>query len=266
MIEINSKTNGIIKDLVKFRDQSKFRDDKSLFYVEGERIIRDVPHDLIDKIIINKTKINEYSIFLNKFSDNQIYVLEEQIFEKVKDTVHSQGIIAIVKYNLLTSLSDSIIKNLNSVLVLDNVSDPGNLGTIIRLSEAANISLIILANNCCNVYNTKVIRSCMSSIFRTSIYQSSNILDDLKKLQNNSFNIYSTLLDFKAKKYIDINYKNKSVIILGNEANGVSKNLVNASNDKIYIPMCGSIESLNVANAAAVICYEIMRQNNFYEA
>ena len=265
MIEINSKTNVIIKDLVKFRDQSKFRDDKSLFYVEGERIIKDIPHDLIYKIIVNKIKINEYTNFLKKFNDNQIYIINEKIFEKVKDTIHSQGIIAVVKYNLLTSFNDDDIKNLNNVLVLDNVSDPGNLGTIIRLSEAANISLIILANNCCNIYNTKVIRSCMSSIFRTNIYQSCNILLDIKKLKNNGFNVYSTLLDFKAKKYIDIDFKNKSVIILGNEANGVSKDLENISNEKIYIPMCGSIESLNVANAAAIICYEIMRQNNFYE-
>lgn len=266
MIEISSKDNNIIKDLVKFRDQSRFRDDKSLFYVEGERIIKDIPHDLIDKIFVHKGKLNYYNDFLNKYDNHQIYVLDEKSYDKVKDTVNSQGLIATVKYNLVSSINDNYVKNLNSILVLDSISDPGNLGTIIRLSEAANISLVILTNNCCSLYNTKVIRSCMSSIFRTNIYISNDIIKDITVIKSNGFNIYSTAIDKNKKRYIDLDYKNKCVIILGNEANGVCKELINISNNTIYIPMSGDIESLNVAVAATVICYEIMRQNNFYEA
>ena len=265
MIEINSKTNTIVKDLVKLRDQSKFRDGKSLFYVEGERIIKDIPLHLIDKVYISKNRTNYFSNLIDKFNENQVYIINDGIFDKVKDTINSQGIIATVKYNLIKSLNNDILNKSKYILVLDNISDPGNLGTIIRLSEASNISLIILTNKCCNIYNTKVIRSCMSSIFRTNIYISNNILDDINLLKINQYKIFSTILDYKASKYTDINYKDKSVIILGNEANGIDSDLINESTSTIFIPMCGSIESLNVSVAATVVCYEIMRQNNFYE-
>ena len=266
MIEITSKTNDLIKDLVRFRDQSKFRDDKSLFYVEGERIVKDIPHELVDKLFVSKDKIEYYYNLINSYKKDQIYVLDNPIFDKVKDTVNSQGIIALVKYNLINEIDEELINCSKSILFLDNISDPGNLGTIIRLAEAANISLIILSNNCCNIYNTKVIRSCMSSIFRKKIYISKKASIDLVKFREGGYNIYSTFLDKNAVKYTDINYRNKSVIILGNEANGVCSDLINYSDKKIYIPMCGQIESLNVSIAATVICYEIMRQNSFYEA
>lgn len=265
MIEINSKNNEIIKDLVKIREQSKFRRDKSLFYVEGERIISDSPINLIDKLFVVKDKVDYYMNLINKFDNDKIYVLSNQVFDKIKDTVNSQGIIALVKYNLINNLNDDIIMNIDNCLLLDNVNDPGNLGTIIRLSEASNISLIILANNCCDIYNTKVIRSCMSSIFRTNIYISKNIISDISLLKSYSYNIYATVLDKSSVKYSDISYNNKNIIVLGNEANGICKEIIDSSDKKIYIPMCGKIESLNVSIAATAICYEIMRQNSFYE-
>ena len=265
MIVINSKNNDIIKDLVRVRDQSRFRKDKSLFYVEGERIIKDSPINLIEKLFILKDKINYYKDLINKIKDNKVYILENQVFDKVKDTVNSQGIIALINYNLVEKLDNYLLENSNFCLILDNISDPGNLGTIIRLSEATNVSIIILANNCCDVYNTKVIRSCMSSIFRTNIYISNNIIEDINFLKSHSYNIYSTVLEKTSKKYSDIVYNIKSAVVLGNEANGISKEIINKSDEKIYIPMCGEIESLNVSIAATTICYEIMRQNNFYE-
>lgn len=265
MIEINSKNNEIVKDLVKIRDQSKYRKEKSLFYVEGERIVSDSPTNLIEKIFVLKDKVEYYKDFLDKIDDNKIYVLHDQAFDKVKDTVNSQGLIALINYNLINKLDDSIINQSKTCLILDNISDPGNLGTIIRLSEAANISLLILANNCCDIYNTKVIRACMSSIFRTNIYISNDIISDIAVLKSYSFNIYSTVLDESAKKYTDISYDDKSAIVLGNEANGISDEIRKVSDYKIYIPMCGKIESLNVSIAATAICYEIMRQNSFYE-
>ncbi len=265
MIKIDSKNNEIIKDLVKVRDHSKFRKEKSLFYVEGERLIKNSPKNLIEKIFILKDKLEYYSDFLKEIDNNIIYILDNQVFDKVKDTINSQGIIALINYNLIEKLNDKLLKNSNSCLILDNISDPGNLGTIIRLSEAANISLIILANNCCDVYNPKVIRSCMSSIFRTNIYISNNIIEDINILKSCSYIIYSTVLNNYSKKYSDIVYNDKCAVVLGNEANGISKEIIKISNENIYIPMCGEIESLNVSIAATTICYEIMRQNNFYE-
>ena len=265
MIEINSKNNDIIKDLIKIREHSKYRKEKSLFYVEGERIIKDSPINIIDKLFVLKDKVEYYSDFISKIDKDKIYVLHDQVFDKIKDTVNSQGIIALINYNLVEKLNNELLKSINTCLILDNVSDPGNLGTIIRLAEASNISLIILANNYCDVYNTKVIRSCMSSIFRSNIYISNDIINDINTLKSHSYNIYTTVLDKSSKKYSEINYSKKCAIVFGNEANGVSEEIIKISNQNIYIPMCGQIESLNVSIAATTICYEIMRQNNYYE-
>ena len=265
MYEINSKNNNKIKDLIKLRDDSKFRNDKSLFYVEGERIICDTPNDLLYALFVKKSKLKSFSSIINKIDEDIVYIVNDEIFDKIKDTTNSQGIIGIVKYNIINSIDNSFLNRISNCLILDNVSDPGNLGTIIRLAEATNIALIILCNDCCNVYNTKVIRSCMSSIFRTNIYISKDIISDINLLKKSDFKIYSTVLDVNSKHFNKVNYNNKSAFVFGNEANGINNKILEITDEKIFIPMCGSIQSLNVASAVTVICYEYMRQNNYYE-
>ena len=262
---ITSKNNNKIKNLIKIRDNSKFRNEESLFYVEGERIINDADIKLINGLFVAKSKFEQFKTLLDKFDKEIINIVDDDIFDKVKDTVNSQGIIATVKYNNLKNLRAEDLKGYNRILILDGVNDPGNLGTIIRLSEASNVDLIILTDNCCNIYNTKVIRACMGSIFRSNIYISNNILDVVSKIKQSDFKIYSTSLNDKSIKYTEINYKNRLCLVLGNEANGVSEKLLNVSDETIIIPMCGKIESLNVSIASAIILYEVMKQNNFYE-
>lgn len=265
MLEITSKSNSKIKDLVRLRDDSKFRNDKSLFYVEGERIVKDTPIEYIESIFVSKSQVDNFKYICDKVESDKIYVVNDEVFDVIKDTKNSQGIIAIVKYNSINELDKNVIEDVDKCIILDNVNDPGNLGTIIRLAEATNISLIILCNNCCNLYNTKVIRACMSSIFRIKTYTSKNIFSDISILKECGFKIYSTVLDDKSISYDKVDYKNKIVFIFGNEANGICNELINISDEKMYIPMKGSIQSLNVAIASSVICYESMRQNNFYE-
>lgn len=262
---INSKNNSNIKDLVKIRDDSKFRNDKSLFYIEGERIFKDTPPNLVDKIFVLENKVDYYKNLLSQFDPSIIYVVADNVFDYIKSTVNSQGIVALVNYNLMKKLDLEFYKKVRNCIILDAINDPGNLGTIIRLAEASNIDLIILANNCCNVYNTKVVRASMSSIFRTNIYLSNNILDDIRMLKSNGFKIFTTYINDNSINYTKVNFTTKNVVIFGNEANGVSDELLKETTDYIKIPMKGSIESLNVSISVAVICYEIMRQNSFYE-
>lgn len=265
MNRIDSKNNSKIKDLIKLRDDSKFRNDKSLFYVEGERILKDTPIELIEFIFIQESKYNEFKYISDKLTNDKIYIVTDEVFSKIKDTKNSQGIIGIVKYCNFIELNRDYLNSVNNCIVLDNVNDPGNLGTIIRLAEATNIGLIFMCNNCCSLFNTKVIRSCMSSIFRTKFYISSDPITDINILKLNGFKIYSAVLNSNSDNFNRIKYNVKTAIILGNEANGISNNLIDISDFNIYIPMCGKIESLNVAMAATAICYELMRQNNYYE-
>lgn len=264
MNNISSKSNDKIKDLIKLRDDSKFRNDKSLFYVEGERIIKDTPIEFIDSLYIEKSKADFFKNFLDKFDDCNIYILDDEVYNKVKDTVNSQGIIAIVKYVNVKTLVGINFNNINSCLILDNINDPGNIGTIIRMAEAAKIDLIIVSSESCSIYNTKVIRSCMSSLFRSRIYISNNLCDDIKTIKEKGFFIYSSVLNDKSEKFYSIKYNYKTAFVLGNEANGIKEDIIKLSDKCIYIPMAGNIESLNVAIAATVLSYELMRQNNYY--
>ena len=264
MIKISSKYNNKLKDLIRIRDDSKYRKDKSLFYVEGENIIKDVPIELFDSLYIREDCIDKFNYIIDKlkFLDNNIYILDNNSFDKIKDTKNSQGIIALLKFNLIIDI-DKIINNVSNCLILDRIQDPGNLGTILRTAEATNIQLLIL-NNCCDIYNTKVIRSSMSSLFRLNIFISKDILKDIQILKNKGFNIFASILDRNANIYNKIKF-NKFALIMGNESNGIDENIINVVDKKIYIPMCGNIESLNVSVATSIICYEAMIQNKFYE-
>lgn len=262
---ITSKNNQKIKDLVKLRDDSRYSISKSLFYVEGERIINDTPTKLIKELYILDEKKDNFKNIINKIDENNIYLLNDEVFDKIKDTKNSQGIIATVDYNIINDLKSLDSDKLKTCIVLDNISDPGNLGTIIRLSEATNVSLIIISSDSCSVYNTKVIRSCMSSIFRTNIYISDDLVKDINYLKSFKLNIYSTVLNKNSINYNLIDYSKKCALIFGNEANGIKDELIEISDKSIYIPMCGKIESLNVSISATAILYEIMRQNNYYE-
>lgn len=262
---ITSKNNQKIKDLIKLRDDSKYSESKSLFYVEGERIVKDTPSDLISELYVLESKYETYKNIIDRIDESKVFTLNSEVYDKAKDTKNSQGIIALVKYQLRSKLSEFNFKDFRNIVVLDSINDPGNLGTIIRLSEACNISLLIISADSCSIFNTKVIRSCMSSLFRINIYISRDIISDIKYLKSLSFNIYSTVLDNNSIKYNMIDYSKNCVLILGNEANGIKKEIIDISDKKIFIPMCGKIESLNVSVAASAIFYENMRQNNFYE-
>lgn len=262
---ITSKTNQKIKDLIKLRDDTKYSKNNSIFYVEGERIVRDTPRSFISEIYLSENKVNDYKDLINKFDEANIYILSDIVFDKVKDTKNSQGIIAKVNYNILDDLEKIDFSNINNIIILDNINDPGNLGTIIRLSEACNISLIIISSDSCSIFNTKVIRACMSSIFREKIYISTNLIKDIDFIKSKNIKIYSTILDNESIKYNLIDYTKNYALVFGNEASGVKKEIIDISDNKIFIPMCGKIESLNVSTAVSTVLYEAMRQNNFYE-
>ena len=143
------------------------------------------------------------------------------------------------------------------IVCLENISDPGNVGTIIRNCDWFGIKDIILSNTCADVYNPKTIRSSVGSLFHANIFFSSNLINDLNILKNKGYKILSATLGGKSV----FNYKTgeKTIIILGNEANGISKNILSFSDDFITIPKIGNAESLNVANASAVILGELTK-------
>ena len=144
-------------------------------------------------------------------------------------------------------------------MALDDVQDPGNLGTIIRTLDAAGIDSLILSKGCADVYNPKVVRSTMGAIFRVDTKYVDDLKSELLSLKEKGYNVITTSL--KTNKYIyDIDFSKKTVIVIGNESNGVSKEIFDISDEMVKIPMLGKTESLNASVAAGVIIYECVRQ------
>lgn len=260
---ITSKNNSLIKEIKQIRDDKKYREESSRCFIEGERLIFDTPIDLIDRIIISDDYFydkNNDSNIINQIDKDKLFIVNKSIFDSIKDTMNSQGIIGIAK---IKKCNFDDLTN-NQIVIIDDVMDPGNLGTIFRISEAMGFYNIIVSNNSCDPYNSKSIRASMSSIFRLNIYKSRNLIDDILKLKNMNITIYGTVLN-NSIDYLSNKFEDRFALILGNEANGINKDLYDLLDKKIKINMSGQIESLNVAVAYAIISSEIKRQKMNYE-
>lgn len=256
---ISSKDNEIVKNIKKLKEK-KYRDLENAYIIEGIKLVKEAIYEnaKIRQIIMcenyadNKEIDKETLYEISKY--NLIYVTEK-VFNTITDVKTPQGIIAIVEKNNSTceiNYSEEII------IALDDVQDPGNLGTIIRTADSANLKQIILSKNSADPYNPKVVRSTMGGIFRVNIIEVDNLEETLKQTQKNGFKVMVTVLDTQKSIY-DVNY-NKKVIIIGNEANGISKAIQNIADEKVKIPMLGKTESLNASVAAGVMIYEYVRR------
>ncbi len=157
-----------------------------------------------------------------------------------------------------TSKISNINLNEDIILALDDIQDPGNLGTILRTADSVGLKQILVSKGTADAYNPKVVRSTMGAIFRVNVIECENLKETLKELQSNDYKVMTTSLNAKKSIY-EVDYK-KKVIVIGNEANGVSKEILNSADEKVIIPMLGKTESLNASVATGVILYEYVRQ------
>ena len=145
----------------------------------------------------------------------------------------------------------------SNFLILDNIQDPGNMGTILRTADSLNVKQIIVSKGSADIYNLKVVRSTMGAIFRVRVIEVESIVKIIKEMKKRKINVYATDLSTNKSIY-DVNYE-KSAIIIGNEANGVSKEVLEEVSERIKIPMIGKTESLNAAVATSIILYHAYR-------
>lgn len=262
MLEITSSKNPIIKE-IKGLYRKKDRWESKLFIMEGIKIIDEAILNSVKlKFIIYTNKLllsEEGNIFLNKIKDqHNVINVTDNIFKEISDTDNPQGVLAVGSFKL-NLISDIAIGSKSSLVFLDNLQDPGNMGTIIRSADAFKLDGIMLGEGCVDPYNPKVIRATMGSIFRVPLYFIKDNMECLLDLKEYNYNIYSTSLEGSIPNY-EANYNEKFVIIIGNESKGVDPNIINISNLLIKIPMPGEAESLNAGVAASIVMYEAMKQ------
>ena len=256
---ISSKDNDLIKHIKKLKDK-KYRDENNEYIIEGIKLIEEAVQEnaKIKKIIVCDDTTRTYEIPTNVMLEIAKYectYVTEKIFNTITQVTKPQGIMAIIEKNKIEAEIDF---TQDIIVVLDGVQDPGNLGTILRTVDSANLKQIILSQGVADPYNPKVVRSTMGAIFRVNIIETENIIDTLEEIKKHKFKVMVTSLDTQNSIY-SVKY-NKKAIVIGNEANGVSKEVQAIANEKVKIPMLGKTESLNAAVATGVIIYEYVRR------
>ena len=256
---ISSSDNKEIKHLIKLVNKPRLRKESKSFVVEGKRELEMAYSNghLIKKIYCNPNIINPKTV--KSQYDTEIIEVNNDIYSKISFRSSTEGMVAIVFQKDKNFKLDG--GKINLALVLDGIEKPGNIGAILRSCDSANVDLIILNNEKCDLYNPNLIRSSLGTIFSLKIL-SMKADDTLDFLKDNKFKIYATSLSSKNSIY-KIKFGNSSAIVLGSESSGISKFWLDKSDELIKIPMLGIVDSLNVSVSAAITLYEVNRQNNF---
>lgn len=245
--EITSTKNETYK-FVKSLKTKKARVQNRKYTVEGIKSVSDA---------ISAGCDIEYLVMSDKFSGidfDKIYVVPESLFAGLCDTDTPQGVLAVI--NMPDDKKDMSERKL--YLYCDRVTDPGNMGTIIRICDAVDAGLM-LSPGCVEIYSPKTVRSSMGSFFHTDILENVSYAE-LEDMKDGGYRIVSGALSDKTENYIEADYGDKTVIVVGNEANGISDEVLAMSDSIVKIPIWGKAESLNVGVSAAILLYEAKRK------
>ena len=259
MQTITSKDNELIKHIRKLKDK-KYRDESNEYVVEGVKLVEEAVKEnaKIKQIIVCEDTTRTYEIpthIMLEIAKYECIYVSDKIFNIITQVTNPQGIMAIIEKNA----QDTQIDYTQDIIVaLDDVQDPGNLGTILRTVDSIGLNQIIVSKGTADAFNSKVVRSTMGAIFRIKIIEVENLAQEIKEMRKHHFKLMVTSLQTKNSIY-DIDF-NKKIIVIGNEANGVSKEIQDMADEKAKIPMLGRTESLNASVAAGVVMYEYVRQ------
>ena len=237
---------SIHNDKIKFfkgLNNKKNRDESNLFLVEGEHLVIEAhKQGFLKEVILLENK--EFDIEITK------NYVDEKVMKYISGLETIPSIIGVCNKNLKNKIG-------NKILILDNIQDPGNLGTIIRSAVAFGIDTIILSKDTVDLFNLKVIRASQGMLFQMN-FIINDLESEVKKLKENGYKIWSTNVSF-GKSIKNVEKEKKFAIIMGNEGKGVSLDLQKLSDEQLYIDMKQTCESLNVAVATSIILYELNR-------
>lgn len=252
---ITSTSNLQVKQLVQLQKKGKERTAQDVFVVEGIKMFQEVPKERLVQTYVSESFYNKNKKLFD--GKQQVTLLSDRVFETVSDTKTPQGVLCLVKqyhYKM-----EDLLGNCPLLMVLENLQDPGNLGTILRTAEGAGVTGILMTEGCVDLYNPKVIRSTMGSVYRMPFYYTDNLKRELLALKQNGVTLYAAHLKGTGT-YDEQNYGKASGFLIGNESKGLTDETAALADVYVKIPMCGQVESLNAAVASAVLMYEANRQ------
>lgn len=253
---ITSSSNPQLKNIVQLNKKAKVRKEQGLFVVEGWKMYTEAPGDQLEKVYISEHFLEKHPEVMQERPDCE--VVADRAFLAVSDTQTPQGILCLVRQRK-QELEEILKKEHPFLVLLEDLQDPGNVGTIIRTAEGAGVDGVIMTGNCVDIYNPKTIRSTMGSIYRVPFFITEDLNETLRLLKRHKVTTYAAHLRGK-QDYDGEDYRGGTVIMIGNEGNGLSEHLSEQADCLVKIPMCGQVESLNAAMAAGIFMYEAARQ------
>ena len=247
---ISSTKNEKIKELAKLQT-AKGRKKAGMYLLEGEHLVEEAIKEkaLIELIVVSSNRMEDYQYLLEQTEVN-VLVVSQEVFQKLSMTETTQGILAAVKIENQAEPPCS-----GRIIVLDAVQDPGNLGTIVRTADAAGFDAVVLGTGTVDLYNDKVIRSMQGSHFHIPVFQA-DLREYLPVLKKQRVEVAVTALHRDSKDYSILQGKSDVAIVVGNEGQGVSSEVIELADAVVTIPMFGKAESLNVAIASALLMYK----------
>lgn len=264
---ITSTSNTQVKYLLGLQKKSRLRNEENVFIVEGIRMTGELPAGQAKKVYLSESL---YRRMEGNVEDKNLQsvarlvkavpfeVLADKVFEHVSDTKTPQGILAVVNQKEY-SMEEVLHMETPLLMVLDNLQDPGNLGTIVRTAEGAGVDAVIMSRDCVDIYNPKTIRSTMGSIYRMPFLYADDIGAVIDEMNQSGIHTYAAHLEGK-NTYDREDYRRGTAFLIGNEGNGLRKEIADKAGCWIRIPMCGKVESLNAAIAASILMFEAGRQ------
>lgn len=261
-MEVTGIHNPLVKAAAELK-QKKYRQQRREFLAEGLRTCEEaVLYKAAQTIFFRETDDERTLRLLEAAAAQQVQLVcvSEAVMKKIADTETPQGIIAVCSMHDVQA--EALLAEGKMLLVLDRVGDPGNIGTMLRTADAAGIGGIILLKGCADIYAPKTVRASMGSLFHVPVLSGMEEKDFLLAAKNAGYELLVTSLAGADNLY-QADLSGRLAFVMGNEANGVSENLLQAADKKVFIPMQGRAESLNVAMAAGIVMFEAMRKN-FY--
>lgn len=284
---ISSTANSKVKRLVALVQKAKLRREEQLFVVEGIRMFREAPAEWIREVYVSETFLQKCeqendTELIQRIKKNQYEIFTDEVFKKVSDTQTPQGVLCVLAmpHYDLANLIDNVNKagNANAVgskdcmnrcladsqkapllMLLEDLQDPGNLGTILRAGEGAGVDGVVMTSRTVDIMNPKVIRATMGSIYRVLFFIVDDLGETIDYLIKKGVQVYAAHLD-ESVDYDEPDYTKPTAFLIGNEGGGLRRETAQRASQYIKIPMAGQVESLNAAAAATVLMYEAARQ------
>ncbi len=274
---ITSVNNSKVKRIVSLQEKSRARMKENVFIVEGIKMFEEAPIERIQELYMEEALYEEIQAAGGSLQEKTdacqragilVETVSKEVFSKMSDTQSPQGVLCVMEryaYDCGTMVNQAKSRKEETgkaplFLVLEDIQDPGNLGTMIRTAEGAGANGVIMSRGTVDIYNPKTIRSTMGSLYRMPFYVAEDLAEVIRLLQENQITVYAAHLQGE-KYYHEIDYKDGAAFLIGNEGNGLKKETADLADSYLKIPMEGKLESLNAAVAAALLMYQAANGN-----